>query len=359
MGNESQAATPINSLRRQATNEGQLAEITAGFGTLQSFELMMRQAKMLASSDIVPTSYRALREIKEYGKVVGYEDNTSAIPNCVIALNMAARMNADPLMVMQNLHMIEGRPSWSSQFIIAAINACGRYSPLRFVISEPSAPEEVGYMATEWENNKKKQVPKKVKVRHQTCYAWAIEKATGERLQSPVVSIEMAVAEGWLTKNGSKWQTMPDMMLRYRAASFFGRFYAPELLMGLKSSEEEHETIIIEHEEEIVPPKNVSVDELKKPRQPKKQVDPVTDELDQQQVSDSEPKTVAEEPEDKQPASTGGYVPTPEELAEITRREVAQAEAEERARFGDPVPVAVEQTTSRRGNRVGTNYNVE
>ena len=354
MGNEAQSATPINALRRQATNEGQLAEVNAGFGTLKSFELMMRQAKMLATSTLVPTSYRAQTEVKEYGKVVGYEDNPSAISNCVIALNMASRMQADPLMVMQNLHMIEGRPSWSSQFIIAAINSCGRYSPLRFEITEPSEEVEVPYTSTEWIKGTKTAVPKKVKVRHQSCYAWVIEKATGERLKSPVVSVAMAIAEGWLTKNGSKWQTMPDMMLRYRAASFFGRFYAPELLMGLKSSEEEYETIIVEHEEEIVPPKPVGVDELKKPRQPKKPVEQTQEVADEPELE----TIIVEEPENKQP-QTKGFEPTPEELAEITRRELAQAEADERARFGDPdpEPLPVEQPVSRRGaGRAQTNY---
>lgn len=340
---ENQTAMPVQALRRQATNEGQLAEVNAGFGTLKSFELMMRQAKMLSSSTLVPTSYRSMTEVKEYGKVTGYEENPSAISNCVIALNMASRMQADPLMVMQNLHMIEGRPSWSSQFIIAAINSCGRYSPLRFVISEPSDEVEVPYTATEWVNGKKTPTAKKVKVRHQTCYAWAIEKATGERLQSPVVSVAMAIAEGWLTKNGSKWQTMPDMMLRYRAASFFGRFYAPELLMGLKSSEEEYETVIIEHEEEIIPPKNV--DELKKPRQPKKTVDePAT-----ATATAATPATDNEVVEQQQ--ASGGYVPSPEEEAEILAREQAQAEADERAKRGEDVQT--EQPTGGRRGRGG------
>lgn len=56
--------------------------------------------------------------------------------------------------------------------------------------------------------------------------------------------MEMAVKEGWYGKNGSKWQTMLKQMLRHRAASFFGRVYAPELLMGLRSSEEEQDRII-------------------------------------------------------------------------------------------------------------------
>jgi hypothetical protein len=48
----------------------------------------------------------------------------------------------------------------------------------------------------------------------------------------------MAKAEGWLTKTGSKWITMPELMLKYRAAAFFGRLYAPEVLMGMQTSEE-------------------------------------------------------------------------------------------------------------------------
>jgi len=162
---------------------------------------------------------------------------------------MAQRMGADPLMIMQNLHIIEGRPSWSSAFIIAAINSCGRYSSLRFVLSEPGDPVEVSYTATEWVKpagggkNRPNEVTKTIKVRHQTCLAWAIEKDTGERLESPVVSIQMAIDEGWLTKKGSKWQTIPELMLRYRCASFFGRLYAPELLMGLQTAEEVHDFI--------------------------------------------------------------------------------------------------------------------
>ena len=50
--------------------------------------------------------------------------------------------------------------------------------------------------------------------------------------------IDMAKAEGWLGKNGSKWKTMPQLMLRYRAASFFSSLNCPELTMGLYTKEE-------------------------------------------------------------------------------------------------------------------------
>lgn len=236
--------TTIDNLRNPAPREAALPTVEMGFGTLQSFELMQRAAKMLTHSTLVPVAYRARTEVKEYGKVTGYEDNPNGLPNCVVALNMAQRMGADPLMVMQNLYIVEGRPSWSSQFIIAAINSCGRYSPLRFDLSKASEPQEVTYSATEWQEQagggkaKKVSVQKKIVVQHQSCVAWAIEKASGERLESPRISVQMAIDEGWLTKNGSKWQTMPEVMLRYRAAAFFGKLYAPELLMGLQTAEE-------------------------------------------------------------------------------------------------------------------------
>ena len=208
--------------------------LTTGAG----FDQLQRVAKALCASTLVPVQYRAFVEKKERGKVIGYDPNPAGLPNCIVALNMAQRMNADPLLVMQNLHIIEGRPSWSSPFIIAAINHCGRFSPLRFELSEPGEPVEVTYTASAWRNNQKTEEQRKVKVRHQTCRAWVIEKETGERLDGPTVSIQMAIDEAWLTKNGSKWQTMPEVMLRYRAASLFGRLYAPELLMGLQSQEE-------------------------------------------------------------------------------------------------------------------------
>jgi hypothetical protein len=125
---------------------------------------------------------------------------------------MSQRMQASPLAVMQNLYIVHGKPSWSSQFIIAAVNATGKFSPLRFVLTGEGDDK--------------------------TCIAWAEEKETKERLESPPISIGMAKAEGWYQKKGSKWQTMPDLMLRYRTATLFGRLYAPEVLMGMKTYEE-------------------------------------------------------------------------------------------------------------------------
>ena len=257
--------TTIQNLR--AAPETQLPMVSPGFGSLQSFELMQRGANLLASSTLVPAQYRkVIEKLDKYGNVKESRENPNALANAVVALNMAQRMGADPLMVMQNLYIVEGRPSWSSQWIIAAINGCGRFSPLRFEIKVLGA-KVIEYKSTYWESGERRSKVEKVDINDKECIAWAVESGTTipqfsledlkqfggvygcckeygiPLIESPAVSIEMAVQEGWYTKNGSKWQTMDEVMLRYRTASFFGKLYAPELLMGLQTVEEAQDII--------------------------------------------------------------------------------------------------------------------
>ena len=152
----------------------------------EKFELVQRQAKALSLSTMIPKDYQ------------------NNIPNTLVALEMAQRIGASPLMVMQNLHIIHGRPSWSSTFVIAALNACGRFSAMRFEMDGADK-----------------------------CRAVATERETSHVLEGPWVTMQMAKEEGWLSKAGSKWKTMPELMMRYRAAAFFGRLYAPEIMMGM------------------------------------------------------------------------------------------------------------------------------
>lgn len=162
--------------------------------SLDMFRDAWKVAEQLAKSKLIPQNF---------------QNNP---PDCIIAMEMAQRIGASIFSVMQSLYIVHGRPGWSAQFIIAAMNSCGRFSPLRFdIIGENDA---------------------------RTCTAWALEKGTGEKLSGPPVSIGMAKDEGWYSKNGSKWQTMPELMLRYRAATFFGRLYAPDILMGMHTADE-------------------------------------------------------------------------------------------------------------------------
>jgi len=238
----------------------QLPAVSMGFSSIQSFEFLQRTARMFAASNMVPATYQEW-VTKGYGDKAQEVQNPAAMANCMIALDMSQRMNANPLMIMQNLHVIEGRPSWSSQFIIAAINNSGKFSPLRFDLQWLDEID-AAYSTFEWENRQKVEKKHLVRVKNARCVAWAVEKgiripdfgledlkANGgvygcckaygiPLLESAPVTMEMAVAEGWFGKNGSKWKSMPDLMMRYRSAAFFGRIYAPELLMGLPSAEE-------------------------------------------------------------------------------------------------------------------------
>jgi len=230
--------------------------VEANFNTYRGFQAMHHMAESLANSTIIPEAFRNTIMVKDrYDQqakkwLFRPEANPNGVSNCIIALNMAQRLGADPMMIMQNLYLVDGRPSWSSQFIIAAINSSGRYSPLRFDITGGDEEVEIPYAVTEWVYNQatKKKEPvesnQTARVKNYKCVAWVVEKATGERLESTPITMEMAVKEGWYQKNGSKWQSMPEQMLRYRAASFFGRIYAPDLLMGLRTQEEEMESII-------------------------------------------------------------------------------------------------------------------
>lgn len=166
------------------------------FSGIQAFEDAQRIAKALASSTLIPPQFQGQQ----------------GFANCLVALEIANRMNISPFLAMQHLHVIHGRPSWSSSFIIAMVNGSGRFTPLRFEMSG-----EGDAMA---------------------CFAVATDLKSEQELKGPTITIAMAKKEGWFSKTGSKWQTMPELMIRYRAAAFWGRLYASDLLLGIQSQEE-------------------------------------------------------------------------------------------------------------------------
>ena len=159
-----------------------------------SFEFAQRQAKSLCESNLVPISYRGQK----------------GLPNCLVALEMSKRMNLSPLTVMQNLNIIHGTPTWSAQFISSQIMGCGRFENFDYLVKGEGETLEV------------------------QCIAKRI--ADQKLIKGTAVSMKMARLEGW-TKN-PKYTSMPELMLRNRAATFFGRQYIPDLLLGVQTSEE-------------------------------------------------------------------------------------------------------------------------
>lgn len=168
------------------------------FESAEKWELATKMAASLAKSTIVP---------KEF------QNNAN---NALIAIEMASRLRTSPLMVMQHLYVVYGRPSWSAQYVIAMINGSGKYD-MELQFEEKADAKGNPY----------------------SCMCWT--EKDGRKVTGPVVTMDLAKAEGWYDKNNSKWKTMPQMMLRYRAASFFGRMNCPDLMIGMYTREEVEE----------------------------------------------------------------------------------------------------------------------
>ncbi|WP_104656558.1 hypothetical protein [Ralstonia insidiosa] len=175
--------------------------VRAGFFDLEGFELLQRVAKAFASSTLVPQQFQG------------------NMANCMIALNLAERLKADALMVMQNLYIVHGRPGWSAKFLIATFNHCGRFTAVKYEFFGDPGTDSWG------------------------CRASSVELSSGERIVGPDITIKMAKEEGWYNKTGSKWKTIPQLMLMYRSAGWLINTAAPEISMGLPTQEELHDII--------------------------------------------------------------------------------------------------------------------
>lgn len=212
--------------------QGQQLSVLGAFANGEQFQMAMQAAEMLASSSMVPDAYK-----KNPG-------------SCFIAINTALRLRMDPLMVMQNLYVVYGTPAWSGKFAIALIQTCGKFAGIRFEEKRNSTGGLIGMRLI------------------------ATRKETGEECCGVWVTEEMAKKEEWLSKKGSKWASMPELMYRYRAAAFFARTECPEVLNGL-SVEGEVEDAADKSQPKINPP-------LFKSKE-----DPKGDVVDAEKVSDA------------------------------------------------------------------------
>lgn len=182
---------------------------TSGAGGLlanpERFEFGWRAASLFAASQLVPPHLRGKKE------------------DCFIAIHMAERLNEDPLVVLQNIHVVSGRAGWSAQYMIGRANRSGVFKG------------RINWRVTG-------------KGDDLSVVAFATLAETGDIVESPTVDMKMAKAEGW-TKN-PKYQSMPEVMLRYRAATFLIRFNCPEVMLGIPTADEVEDVV---HSGEISP----------------------------------------------------------------------------------------------------------
>lgn len=177
-----------------------------------TFEQAQRAANLFANSNLVPAHFK--------GKVA----------DCFIGMMIATRMNEDPLTVMQNMYMVNGRPGWSTSYMISRANASGVFKG-RITWASEGAGDSLSVTAS------------------------ATLADTGEQV-SASASMAMAKAEDW-TRN-AKYKSMPEHMLRWRSAAMLIRLYAPEVMLGYQT-QEELETLPIK---DITPVANDAIDSL-------------------------------------------------------------------------------------------------
>jgi hypothetical protein len=183
------------------TKQAALQRELAQRKTTETFELAQREARATAASSLVPEQYR---------------DN---VPNVLIAMEVANRIGASVLSVMQSLYIVKGKPSFSSSFLIATVNASGRFTPIRYRWEGTPGKDDWG------------------------CRAYAEDRESGEECLGALINWRMVKAEGWNSKNGSKWKTMPEQMFMYRAAAFWQRAFCPELSLGMHTREEMQDVV--------------------------------------------------------------------------------------------------------------------
>lgn len=253
---------------------------------VKKFEMQQRMATMFTSSTIVPETYR------------------NNVGNCVIAIDMAQRMNMNPIMVMQNLYIVHGNPAWSARFMVACVNQCDRFTPLEYeVVGENPADKTFKCRALAYDRND----VKKERPLYGTWITWA-----------------MVDGEGWSKKSGSKWLTMPEQMFRYRAASYWAKVYAPEISMGFPTRDELADGITDVDFDEVID----NIPEVNKPAQPTNEgtnvaVDEETGEVKEDPAADPAP-----EPE--QPATPSAQQAIQDAIKKKTEQATAKQPAQEK-----------------------------
>jgi len=182
----------------------QLAPATNLLQNSKLLNQIFKLSNIYAGSSMVPDSYR------------GKPDN------CFVALELASRMDVSPVLVMQNLYIVQGKPSWAGQACKALVDGSGKFRDSEYVMTGNVEDGTRG------------------------CYLQAVSTRTGKVVKGTEITLKMANDEGWMGKKGSKWKTMPEQMLKYRAAAFFARTECPEVLMGFQTADETEDVYGVE-----------------------------------------------------------------------------------------------------------------
>jgi len=158
----------------------------------QNYQLQQQYAiaQDLANSNLLPDAFRG------------------NVPNILIAMESANRFGIAPVEVMKNTHIIKGKLAFDSKMVIALVNRSGKLDgPIQYWLDENETE----------------------------CVAYGF--INGVQYTGPKVTLAMAKANRW----GALWNTIPGIMLRYRAAIFFTRLTIPEVILGMDDFQEQQD----------------------------------------------------------------------------------------------------------------------
>lgn len=249
----------------KAGENASVPDVKVDMFSTRGFALAQRIAGAFASSDAVPAAFRS-HVLKKVGNQEQWVENTAAMGNCIVAIEVAQAVGMSVTAVMQNADVIEGKLRWSDRFVVAGINASRRFTPLRFDVKN-LGPIKAGYKEkTGWDSQAKRPIftDRTVELENLRSIAWALpagfalpaniytldqaREAGMPVIEGPPVSMKLAVEEGWYAKPGSKWQTeLKHKMLMMRSGRFFGDIHAPDIVMGIgRTSEDEQEVVTLD-----------------------------------------------------------------------------------------------------------------
>lgn len=200
-----------------AENTAEAAEVVQNTAEAKSEQVESKQ--IVVKQDPAPTT--TLSNFSDRWKIAEKLSKSSIIPkefqgkpeNILLCMGMSEKMGLDLITVVNNLQMVMGHQEWKGSFIPVLIEKTGKYTELEFNFVGKETDDTFG------------------------CYLEATRTRDGKRIKGTTITIAMAKQEGWYSRN-SKWKTMPQQLLIYRASTFFARAYCAAALNGISTEGE-------------------------------------------------------------------------------------------------------------------------
>ena len=213
---DGEGATALNVIMAETARRQKESEIDSevkidenGVFKFTAFSGLWRIANMFSRTKLIPVRF-------QYSP-----GNPNAASDCAVAILMAQRLGVNEVMFLQNCYVVKGTPAIEAKLAVTRLHKSG-------LLSKGC---RVDYEKTLDKNGKVL-----------TCRAVVEVGENNDEIVGAEINWQMINGEGWSTKDGSKWKTMPELMFEYRSAMFLIRSRFPEVILGMQSKEELDDT---------------------------------------------------------------------------------------------------------------------